>query len=258
MKKLSLLSLTVAAATGAMVVSASAADMAARPYTKAPPPAVAAVYDWSGFYIGGNAGYGTTRNCWNFVSFAGAPFTADQGCHDSDGIVAGGQVGYRWQSNAFVFGLEAQGNWADLDGSRVSSPAFVFAPGDLTINSRLRAFGLFTGQIGYAWNNVLLYVKGGAAVVDNRYFHTFTANNFLINSTDDTRWGGTVGVGMEFGFAPNWSFGVEYNHIFLERDTLAFAAAPGGVATRNSIGQDVDMVTARINYRFGGLTTMLY
>lgn len=235
-----------------------AADLAARPYTKAPPRAVVTVYDWSGFYIGGNAGYGTSRNCWNFVSFAGAPFTAGEGCHDSDGAVAGGQVGYRWQSASWVFGLEAQGNWADLRGSSVSTPAFVFAPGDLTINSRVRAFGLFTGQVGYAWNNVLMYVKGGAAVVDNRYFHTFTGTNLLINTSNDTRWGATVGAGIEFGFAPNWSVGLEYNHIFLERDTFSFAAAPGGVATTNSIGQDVDLVTARINYRFGGPVVARY
>ena len=246
MKKL----LIIAAAAALVSGSANAADMAARPYTKAP-PAIAAVYDWSGFYIGANGGYATSRNCWNFESFIGAPFRADQGCHDADGATAGGQIGYRWQSAAFVFGLEAQGNWADLQGSRVSITP-VLVPGDLTINSRLRAFGLFTGQVGYAWNNVLLYAKGGAAVVDNRFFHTFTANNVLINSSDNTNWGATVGAGLEFGFAPNWSMGVEYNHIFLERETCSFAAAPLGVPTTNSIRQDVDMVTARINYRFGG------
>jgi len=148
--------------------------------------------------------------------------------------------------------LEAQGDWADLSGSRVSTPAVVVAPGDLTINSRLRAFGLFTGQVGYAWNNVLLYAKGGAAVVDNRFSHTFTGTNVLINTSTDTRWGGVVGAGIEVGFAPNWSVGVEYDHLFIGRDTFSFAAAPGGVATTNSISQDVDMVTARINYRFGG------
>ena len=244
----------VAAALASLTlgVQAQAADMAARPYVKAPPPPIATIYNWSGFYIGANGGYATSRNCWDFVSFGGVPFAAGQGCYDADGAVAGGQIGYRWQSSAFVFGLEAQGNWADLKGSRISSPAFVAVPGDLTINSRLRAFGLFTGQIGYAWNNVLLYAKGGAAIVDNRYFHTFTGTNVLINSTEDTRWGATVGAGLEIGFAPNWSVGVEYNHIFLGRETFAFAAAPGGVATTNSIGQDVDMVTARINYRFGG------
>lgn len=245
-------------ATVGMATGANAADMAPRPYVKAPPPAVVSVYDWSGFYIGGNGGYSTSRNCWNFVSFAGAPFTAGEGCHDADGAVAGGQIGYRWQSASWVFGLEAQGDWADLRSSRVSSPAFVIAPGDLTINSRVRAFGLFTGQVGWAWNNVLLYAKGGAAVVDNRYFHTFTATNALINSTTDTRWGAAVGAGLEFGFAPNWSVGVEYDHIFMDRDTLSFAAAPAGVATRNSIRQDVDIVTARINYRFGGPAVARY
>jgi outer membrane immunogenic protein len=248
MKKLFIIAASVALASA----SANAADMAARPYTKAPPPAIAAVYDWSGFYVGANAGYATSRNCWNFESFAGAPFTAGQGCHDADGAVAGGQIGYRWQSAAFVFGLEAQGNWADLQGSSVSTPAFVFAPGDLTINSKLQAFGLFTGQVGYAWNNVLLYAKGGAAVVDNRFYHTFTGTNTLINSSENTTWGATVGAGLEVGFAPNWTVGVEYNHLFMERETFSFTAAPLGVATTNSIRQDVDMVTARINYRFGG------
>ena len=242
----------IAAAAALASTSATAADMAARPYTKAPPPAIAAIYDWSGFYIGANGGYATSRNCWNFESFVGVPFTAGEGCHDADGGVVGGQVGYRWQAGTWVFGLEAQGDWADLSGSRVSSPAFVIAPGDLTINSKLEAFGLFTAQIGYAWNNVLLYAKGGAAVVDNRFSHTFTGTNVLINTSNDTRWGATVGAGLEFGFAPNWSMGVEYNHIFLERDTFSFAASPVGVATTNSISQDVDMITARINYRFGG------
>lgn len=237
---------------------ASAADMRARPYTKAPPPMIASIYNWSGFYIGANGGYATSQNCWDFVSFGGVPFNAGEGCNDADGATAGGQIGYRWQASQWVFGLEAQGNWADLEGSSVSNPAFVVVPGDLTINSRLRAFGLFTGQVGYAWNNILLYVKGGAAVVDNRHFHTFTANNVLINSTDDTRWGATVGVGMEVGFAPNWSVGVGYDHIFLGRDTHNFAAAPAGVATSNSIDQDVDMVTVRLNYRWGGPSVARY
>lgn len=88
--------------------------------------------------------------------------------------------------------------------------------------------------------------------MDNRFFHTFTGTNVLINSSEDTTWGPTVGAGLEFGFAPNWSIGMEYNHIFMDRDTYGFAAAPAGVATTDSIRQDVDMVTARINYRFGG------
>src|SRR4030095_12797037 len=97
---------------------AAAADLAARPYTKAP-PMIAAVYDWSGFYIGANGGWGSSRTCWDFVTPAGA-FVAAEGCHDASGGTVGGQVGYRWQSGTWVFGVEAQGNWADFSGSNVS------------------------------------------------------------------------------------------------------------------------------------------
>src|SRR5712672_4476466 len=186
-----------------LTAPASAADLAARPYTKAP-PMIAAIYDWSGFYIGANGGWGSSRNCWDFLPVAGG--VTPEGCHDATGGVAGGQVGYRWQSGGWVFGLEAQGDWADLRGSNTSQ-AF---PGFIN-RSKIDAFGLFTGQIGYAWNNALLYVKGGAAVTDNRYEGVLTATNTVLDRTTQTRWGGTVGAGIEFGFAPNWSAAVEYD-----------------------------------------------
>src|SRR6478609_5027115 len=142
-----------------MAAPASAADLAARPYTKAPPPMVAPVYDWTGFYIGGNGGWGQSRNCVDFVTVAG---TFASGCSERSGGVVGGQLGYRWQTNQFVFGLEAQGDWADLSNTRVSllNPA-------LSTRVKTDGIGLFTGQIGWAWNAALLYVKGGAAVTSN-------------------------------------------------------------------------------------------
>ena len=79
---------------------------------------IAAVYDWSGFYIGANGGWGSSRNCWDFVSPPAV--RSPEGCHDATGGTVGGQVGYRWQAGTFVFGLEAQGNWADFTGSNVS------------------------------------------------------------------------------------------------------------------------------------------
>src|SRR5712671_2219227 len=100
-----------------MAAPASAADLAARPYTKAP-PMVAAIYDWSGFYIGVNGGGGWSRKCWDNTVFLGVPTVPSfaEGCHDASGGTAGGQIGYRWQSASWVFGIEAQGNWADLKG----------------------------------------------------------------------------------------------------------------------------------------------
>jgi outer membrane immunogenic protein len=232
----------------AMVTSASAADLAARPYTKAP-PMIAVVYDWSGFYVGANGGGAWSRNCWDIVPVVPGPLLAE-GCHDRSGAVAGGQIGYRWQASSWVFGLEAQGDWADLSGSRVSQQ-FIFVPGDVTSNTRTQSFGLFTGQVGYAWNNALWYVKGGAAVTDNRYEHRFTATDVVFDSARETRWGGVVGVGLEYGFTPNWSVGVEYDHLFMGDRNVGFTSPGGLLSTVDRVRQDVDMVTARINYRFG-------
>jgi len=70
----------------------------------------------------------------------------------------------------------------------------------------------------------------------------------LQGSTDQTRWGGTVGAGLEYGFAPNWSVGVEYNHIFLSDKDVTFT----GLVGTDRIKQDVDMGLVRLNYKFGG------
>src|ERR1700737_3818350 len=140
---------------------AAAADLPARTYTKAP-AYIAAVYDWSGFYIGANGGWGTSRKEWDNTT-PGGLFVAEEGSHDATGGVAGGQIGYRWQTGAWVFGLEGQGDWADLRGSNTS----LFTGPSFTNRSKINAFGLLTGQVGYAWNNALFYVKGGAAVVSD-------------------------------------------------------------------------------------------
>jgi Opacity protein and related surface antigens len=103
-----------AVALGAFAAPAFAADLPVR----ATPPIAAAIYDWSGFYIGANGGWGQSHNCWDFL-VVGGPFIRD-GCRDPSGGVAGGQIGYRWQSSQYVFGLEAQGDWADLSSSQVS------------------------------------------------------------------------------------------------------------------------------------------
>jgi outer membrane immunogenic protein len=237
-----------------MSAPASAADLAARPYTKAP-PMIAAVYDWSGFYIGANGGWGSARNCWDFLTPAGT-FVAAEGCHDSSGGTAGGQIGYRWQAGTFVFGLEAQGNWADFRGSNGS---LIPPVGLFTNQTKLDAFGLFTGQIGYAWNNALLYVKGGGAVTSNRYNQYFTPTGALVASSgDDTRWGGVVGVGLEYGFAPNWSAAIEYDRMFMQDRTITTLTPVGAVFANERIRQDVDLVTVRVNYRWGGPVVAKY
>ena len=232
---------------------AVAADLPARTYTKAP-PAAAAIYDWTGFYLGFNAGGASSHNCWDLTSIAGdGPVvpSKSEGCHDATDAVVGGQIGYRWQSANWVLGVEAQGDWADLTGSNRSlivndgSAARIH----LLNSTKIDSIGLFTGQVGYAWNNVLWYMKGGAAVTHAKY--NGSTDSFS-DQASETRWGGAIGTGLEYGIAPNWSVGVEYDHLFMGRHDNTFSGSGFAVSRTDSIKQDIDMGTVRLNYRFGG------
>ena len=239
MNKLTILA-TAMIAVGA-AAPAVAADLPARApatYTKAP-AIVQAAYDWSGFYIGINGGGATSKVDWNADGFG------DEGSHRATGGTVGGQVGYRWQMSSWVFGLEAQGNWADFSGS---NPSLLF-PGQ-TNQTKIDGFGLFTGQIGYAWDRALFYVNGGAAVTDNKY----TANSTLpplmgFDTARESRWGGTLGAGVEYAFAQNWSLGFEYDHLFMGNKDVNSAT---GFLIADHVKEDVDLFTARLNYKFGG------
>jgi outer membrane immunogenic protein len=251
------------ATVGLLALSAApalAADLPARVYTKAPAVVPPPIYNWAGFYIGINGGGGSSRDCWTLQSLAGISVPATgEGCSNATGGLVGGQVGYRWQTTNWVFGLEAQGDWADFKGSNTST---LFGP-LLTNKTKIDAIGLFTGQVGYAWNNVLWYVKGGAAVTDNKYTGFFTPSNFVIDTASETRWGGTVGTGVEIGFSPGWSVAFEYNHLFMGNSNNTFTTPVGGflpgfVTRGERISGDIDMGTVRVNYTFGGPVVAKY
>jgi outer membrane immunogenic protein len=248
MKKLLLASTGLCALAASM--PAFAADMAARPYTKAPPAVMTTVNDWSGFYVGFNAGGGSARDRWTRLTNAGVPVAAglaNEGTTNGGGAAVGGQIGYRYQMQNWVFGVEAQGDWTSFKGQSRN----LITP-TLTDRSRVNGFGLFTGQVGYAFMpNLLAYVKGGAAVVGDRYDTFTTATNVMLDRANTTRWGGTVGVGVEYMFAPNWSVGVEYDHLFMGNKNLNFVNAAGTVLMTRSIKEDIDIGLIRVNYKFG-------
>jgi outer membrane immunogenic protein len=212
--------------------SASAADLAARPYVKAPP--LPMVYDWSGFYIGVNGGYGWAHDC-----FADAVSGFTDNCHGSNGGIAGGQLGWRTQTGSLVWGVDFQGGWADLHGSNLGA----FNPAT-TFSSKTNGLASFAMEAGYAVNNVLLYARGGAGWTSNTFSAT-TAG--VATSLYEARWGGLLGAGLEYGITPNWTVGVEYNHYFLGAVTDAITAT-GERVSQNGL----DTITAKINYKFGG------
>jgi outer membrane immunogenic protein len=229
----------------AMAAPVFAADLPARTYKAPPPMIMPVIYDWTGFYIGGNGGWGEARNCWD-VAVLGV-LTPD-GCLSKSGGLIGGQVGYRWQVGGAVFGLEAQGDWANFRSSHIS----LLDP-TITESSKVNGLGLFTGQIGYAWGPALLYFKGGAAVTSSTFALNGTATGLGLASFGSTRWGGSAGVGFEYLFTPNWSVGVEYDHLFMGNANNTFTVlSPTFAGALNRIEQNVDMVTVRFNYKFGG------
>ncbi|MFZ0762805.1 MAG: outer membrane beta-barrel protein [Bradyrhizobium sp.] len=228
--------------------AAFAADLPQRPIP-APAPAVVMpyMYDWTGFYIGANGGYGQNRACWG--NFAGFNI---EGCNSKSGGLVGGQAGYRWQFGQFVFGAEIEGDWANM---RASLPS-VFVPGGID-SSNVTSVGLLTGQLGYAMNNVLFYLKGGGALANNYSLVQNAAGTGLYNASSH-RLGASVGVGIEYGITPNWTIGLEYDYLMMGTANNSFSCNAGCAAVANSISQNIDMVTIRVNYKFGGPVTARY
>ena len=194
-----------------------------------------------------------SHSCLNFDGFGLLDFA--DGCRSRSGGASAARSATVGRPTNGCLAWKHRGDWADLSHTRLS-PFFDPFSGVGAISTRTKTdgIGLFTGQIGYAWNAALFYVKGGAAVTSNRVSILETITGIELASASATRWGGTVGAGFEYGFAPNWSAGVEYNHLFMGDANNSFSGVNFGSAAfiNNRITQDVDMVTARINYRFGG------
>jgi outer membrane immunogenic protein len=253
MKKLFILT-TALVAIGA--APALAADLAARPYTKAP-PMPAPVMTWTGFYLGvqGGGGWGRSNE-----TFFGAPNTAafvGTQNYDTTGGFAGGVGGYNWQigSTALV-GIEADYHWADINGR--SSVVNVGPPnlGD-TYFTKIRSFGDIKGRLGYTAGSALFFVSGGAAVGDLQHRYDAALNGGAANTfvQNNWRWGWTLGAGAEYMFAPNWSAKLEYNYIDFGKSTIQFSP----VATNRSEWKDtVHTLKAGVMYHFGGPVVARY
>ncbi|WP_128928504.1 outer membrane protein [Bradyrhizobium guangxiense] len=251
--------LTAIAASLLFTTAASAADLAARPYTKAPPPVVA-VYDWTGFYIGGHLGGAWTNEQWintaNTTAFG--DLSPGQGFSQrGSGVFGGGQIGYNWQVNNFVLGLEGTISGMGNKGTVVNT---VFGAGlDDVFSWRTDWMATVVGRAGVAFNNNLFYVKGGYAGVNNKLSVSDTVG--ATGSGSQTTWhnGWTVGAGWEYGITRNWIVGVEYDYAAFQTKSyqLAGAAAPA-VYTFDVKPKDIQSVVARLSYKFGGPVVAKY
>ena len=239
MKMVFVVSAAVIALVGGRAV---AADLPMRPAPFQGGPVIPD--NWTGFYLGANGGPAWARTCWTFLPAVGAPVA--EGCHDVLGGAVGGQVGFNWQIGSLVLGVEGQGDWAWLAANNVSQafPAF-------TNRTRVDAIVDVTGRVGYTWGAALLYVKGGGAWVRDHYSASVTATGVVAGGASETLSGWIAGVGVEWNLTRNWSLAVEYNRFDFGRKSVGFVMPAGAFFANERISQEIDLLTARINYRFG-------
>ena len=219
---------TVAAIGFASV--ASAADLPTKgPYYKAPMAAPA--FSWTGFYIGGDIGYGWGTSDGTLTNSVGGfpiPYSADP-----NGIIGGGFLGYNYQINQFVVGVEADWQAADLTGS-ASSALF----GGYTMSTRVNDYGSLRGRLGYAMDRWLVFATGGWAWGKASTSYAVTGSPvFYTNSVNGNGW--TAGGGVEYALTNNWLARFEYRYTDLGShsyvDTVSNSAETGNRITVNDV-----------------------
>jgi outer membrane immunogenic protein len=234
-----------------LVAFAIAAVFAARPATSAdletapvyqPLPPIVPVYSWTGCYLGGNVGTGWST--WTYSNPTDNPTRpGERGAILGNDVVAGGQVGCDYQGGAWVFGVQGMGDWTQIKGRFFDSTTGAFDE-----SAQARWFATATGRVGVTMTpQALLYAKGGAAWVNNRYQDIQTGAfcgfgslgcNQVDATTTTTRLGWTVGIGAEYMFAPNWSVFVEYDYMNFGNPSVNFTF-PSGNSNAFNISQHI-------------------
>lgn len=273
--------LAIAAALLGTVSIASAADMAVKaPYPATPVP----VYNWTGFYIGGNVGgawgrfdsaTSTVFSPTGYFAASSVPAIALVGDQriNASGFTGGLTAGYNWQASNFVFGIESDFNYFGVKGSTSGSALYPCcaptgfavassASSDWLITVRPRAGILVTPSL-------LLYATGGLAVANVKANFVFTdtfATATETASLSSTRVGWTVGAGGEYALMNGWSIKAEYLFVDLGRETAtstnlrAFTpsiAFPANVFT-HSADLRANIARVGLNYKFGGPVVARY
>jgi outer membrane immunogenic protein len=201
---------------------AIAADMAVKARPLPPPPPACAQF--GGFYLGANVGYGYYN--YDYHDKGNLVQTIDddlprQARLSRDNWNGGVQVGYNWQANCAVFGIETDFNWTNLRANDTFTDGDGGTEDAITVESRLRWFGSVRAKTGIVVSNVLLYVTGGLAYA--RFDRALTVfedapATAAVFASSRTRWGWTAGVGTEWAFTSNWSLKSEFLYMRFVRD----------------------------------------
>ena len=216
---------------------ATAADLPALRAPVAPvASAPAAIYSWTGFYVGGQVGAGANRSSWS-DPFGGGNNTFTGGA----GVLGGGLLGANYQWNALVLGVEGDFNWTGMNTNGTD------IVGD-TIGTETQWTSTVAGRVGAAFNRLLVYGKGGAALARDRSTFTDLAGNSA--SSAFTRTGWIAGIGLEYGISQDWSAKIEYDYLSFGTQPLNFTTAtPTAYASSTTL--NAQEIKAGVNLRFG-------
>jgi outer membrane immunogenic protein len=214
--------------------SAMAADLSLRPPVHTKAPTMAPGYNWTGLYYGINGGgsWGASR-----FDFPGLGTTT--GDFSTSGGLVGGTIGVNWQASNLVYGLEGDGDWANIKGSSACPVATFTCATSESWLATARA------RVGMTANEWLLYITGGGAFGD---VQTRVTGPVTLAGQSVNRAGWTVGGGAEYGFAPGWSLKAEYLHVDL--GTSACAIPNCSALSIASVPLRTEIVRAGVNYRF--------
>lgn len=224
---------TVALVALGATVPALAADLGDRSYGKVPAYAAEPIYNWTGFYIGGHLGGGISSN-----EVLNGLVT---GSNHNGQLLAGAQAGADYQFAAnWLVGVEGQYSWLGSGNNGI-----IFPGGFIYTNDR-RALASLTGRVGFTFGPALLYVKGGYAYSDNR--ETLTLGTLPIPFAFDNghRNGYTIGTGLEYMFAQNFSAKVEYQYYDFGSSRFI---APVAFVPLGTFRNDEHTLKAGLNYR---------
>lgn len=239
----------ISAVTVLAAQQAVAADLPVKAYpVKA--PMMEPLYNWTGFYVGGVAGYGWGSNDWTRLDGSGGGEGSANGTvrsFDTSGGLVGGQLGYNFQMNQLVFGVEGGMVWSGIKGGFSGTNA----NGPASWNTDGNWIGTLAGRIGFAANNVLFYGKGGVAWTNEDYNHPATSGRGapLDYTGSDTRTGWLVGAGIEYGFSPNWTAKLEYNYMDFGSKNITLNDPTGRWVTFG-MKDTVNIIEVGVNYRF--------
>jgi outer membrane immunogenic protein len=244
-----------AVSTGAFAFSAAA--LAADMPVKAPPPVVVAVYNWTGLYIGIQGGY-----AWGDTRHEQQVFAADTGDFRIKGGLVGGTVGYNYQVNSIVLGIEADYSWSGIKGDAGPFVVGTFGCGLAPRGcvTEVEHFGTVRGRLGVVANQFLIFASGGWAYGRVHAFLDGVSGQppFGYNGSG-YRSGWAAGGGVEYGFTPNLSAKLEYLRVDLGKLTYGqpgmVACNLGSCATATA---EFNVIRAGLNWRFGGPVVARY